>query len=157
MITKAQWDALSEKEKWDVLVALRGPDCHNSENIKYYTTAVIRATVQKIMRVGGTVNQDLKIVLVPHWGPGLRKLIPSWRDLPYAWNYRHFFEHIEGASHVLGIPMLLIDASQWFDAIEKGSNYIDSGIRMFKSLTPAESATPEGLELARFLERYLTK
>lgn len=157
MITKTQWESLSEKEKWDVQVALRGPDCHNSENIKFYTTAVIRATVSRVMRVGGTVNGDLHIILFPYWGMGIRKLIPSWRDQPFTWNYGHFFEHVELAAHVLEIPRLPIDAAAWFEAVEKGSNQIDTGIRMYKSLSKEETQTPQGLELYRFLERYLPK
>lgn len=157
VITKTQWESLSEKEKWDVQVALRGPDCHNSEHIKYYTTAVIRAAVMKVMRVGGTVNTDLKIVVVPDWSGGSRKLTPPWRELPYAWNFSHFFEHIIGASEVLGIPRLHIEAGAWFEAIEKASNYIDTGVRMYKALSQEQASRPEGLEFYRHLERYIVK
>src|SRR5438874_6578787 len=112
-LTKSKWESLSDKEQWDIKVALRGPDCHNSETIKFYTTAVIRAACMKVFRVGGTVNPDLGCVIVPSWGYGIKKIIPEWQNQPGSWNYQHFLQHIEEAAEILSIPILRAPAEAW--------------------------------------------
>lgn len=64
-LTATQWESFTPKQKWDVIVALRGPDTHNSETMKWFTTAVIRGKMRKVMRVGGMVNPDLNLIIIP--------------------------------------------------------------------------------------------
>ena len=65
MMTREQWDQLSDKGKWDIKVAMRGPDSYYGEVLKWYTTSVIRGQVREIFRVGGLVNADLQLVVLP--------------------------------------------------------------------------------------------
>lgn len=67
-IDKAFWDHLSEKQKWDSIVGLRGPDLGPSGSIKWFTTSVIRHRLSGVMRVGGQVNPDLNAIVVPIGG-----------------------------------------------------------------------------------------
>lgn len=38
----------------------------NSETVKWFTTSVIRGKMRKVMRVGGTVNTDLDLIILPN-------------------------------------------------------------------------------------------
>lgn len=65
-IDASYWAGLTEKQKWDSIVGLRGPDLGPSSTIKWFTTSVIRARLSGVMRVGGQVNPDLNAVVVPY-------------------------------------------------------------------------------------------
>ena len=129
-MNKTEWKELTPKQQWDVLVAMRGPDCHNSEPVKWVTTAVLRATMAEVMRVGGTINDDLKMVVVPanyHSSQpyavakddkaALEKIPPHLRV-----NLSHFFQHVLEAAEVLNLPMLVVPAEIWCRAYE-GANH----------------------------------
>lgn len=79
-ITQKEWDALSPKQKWDSIVGLRGPDVSPSDVIKWFTTSVIRARLSGVMRVGGQVNQDLNLVIIPSGSLIARKT--GWGSMP---------------------------------------------------------------------------
>lgn len=64
-LTQTEWEAFTPKQKWDVIVALRGPDVAGSETIKWFTTSVIRGRMRQVMRVGGQVNTDLNLIILP--------------------------------------------------------------------------------------------
>src|SRR3990167_9321895 len=50
--TKERWDLeLNDKGKWDVMVAMRGPDSNYGETLKWFTTSVIRGRCRRAFRV----------------------------------------------------------------------------------------------------------
>lgn len=137
-MNKTEWKELTPKQQWDILVAMRGPDCHNSEPIKWLTTAVLRSSMSEVMRVGGTINEDLKMVVVPaNWSAhSLLKLVepinPSTKEAlekiapPHGFFYPgHFFQHILEAASILGLPSLMVGTTLWQDAFKEGNHYIN--------------------------------
>lgn len=112
-ITKTFWEALNEKAKWDVKVALRGPDSYYGETLKWYTTSVIRGHMRKVFRVGGTVNSDLKLVILPLSSYGGN---PIKKDKT-SWNCTHFIEHVETAAVWLKIPVIHIPPTLWHEVM----------------------------------------
>lgn len=114
-LNKAEWEGLSDKARWDIQVALRGPDSYYGETIKWYTTSVIRGHVRKVMRVGGVVNEDLKVVVLPGSTRGMNT---KDRD---GWNASHFVEHIRQAATWLNIPILTIPGDMWFTLMREDS------------------------------------
>lgn len=147
-ISKDRWEGLSPKEKWDVIVALRGPDCPHSDSIKWFTTSVIRHTVSKVMRVGGLINYaGPKFVVVP---VGPLQLIKSKKKTakeaaaageslqsysyssftveptpPFAyWDYSHFFGHVMEAAMVLGLSVIQLPADEWLKAVVNGRYHL---------------------------------
>jgi len=110
MITQEFWDSLSEKGQWDIKVALRGPDSYYGETLKWFTTSVIRGYCRKIFRVGGTVNKDLKLVILPMGALHTKKSKKGW-------NHEHFVEHIQQAADWLKIPVLYIPAELWHEVM----------------------------------------
>lgn len=106
VILQKTWEELSGKGKWDVQVALRGPDAENSDTMKWFTTSVIRGACSKVMRVGGLVNDSLGFVLLPSGdGP---------RITTHGFNYHHFFTHVREAAGWLDIPVITIPATVWW-------------------------------------------
>lgn len=104
--TKEEWAQFDGKKQWDIQVALRGPDCTKPESIKWFSTAVLRGVMQKAMRVGGTVNEDLRLIILPQAGPhGALK----------CWAWSHFSEHVRIAAHWLEIPVILVPWHTWWD------------------------------------------
>jgi hypothetical protein len=91
-MTKDLWETLSGKERWDLMVAMRGPDVDNSQislRIKTLTTAVLRGVMQDVYRVGGTIGKP-KSIVVPE--DVHKSLFPG---------ALHFFGHIYDAAHIL--------------------------------------------------------
>ena len=116
-ITREQWEALSDKARWDVKVALRGPDAYNGEVLKWFTTSVIRGQVREVFRVGGLVNHDLQLVVLPS-----AELASTYKASKTSWNYKHFVEHVGTAADWLGVPKLRIEPSVWHAAMQAGSS-----------------------------------
>lgn len=108
-MTKPEWDELSGKQRWDCLVALRGPDIKRSESVKAITTAVIRHYMSPIMRVGGQVS-DLGFVVLPS-GRVFKKPVTTtasvWPDLD------HFLGHVTEAAEILSIPIVYVPPEVW--------------------------------------------
>ena len=122
-MTETKWAELTGKQQWDVQVALRGPDCQYSEPIKWLTTSVIRWACHDIMRVGGTLNEDLKCVVVPQ-DPYLLdcRIKEATTALPKLlyWSPSHFFQHVGEAAEVLGIPVYTAYNDLYIEAIMSG-------------------------------------
>ena len=92
-LTAAQWAAFTDKQRWDVITALRGPDMGGSL-LKLLTTAVIRGEVQSVLRTDGTsamVVEQPRVVLLPagYANPSMS----------------HFCGHVADAASVLGLPI----------------------------------------------------
>ena len=116
-LSKTDWEGLNDKARWDIQVALRGPDSHYGETIKWYTTSVIRGYCRKVFRVGGLVNDDLKLVVLPEdarrptTGRGTKD-----RD---SWNAAHFIEHVQAAANWIGIPIIYLPVELWFSLMQQ--------------------------------------
>ncbi|MGE3341558.1 MAG: hypothetical protein AB7J46_06715 [Candidatus Altimarinota bacterium] len=117
-LTTERWNELSDKARWDIFAAMRGPDSFYGETLKWFTTAVIRGRVRRVYRVGGTVNQKLKLVVLPDQrGCGISSYSASGKT---AWNASHFVEHIEQAAAWLGVPVLWIPEQLWHEVMNGG-------------------------------------
>ena len=120
-MTKSQWEDLSGKQRWDTLVALRGPDCQHSENIKWFSTGVLRWSLHTVIRVGGTLNQTFKHILVPSEINLTERLIRATSSLStLAWSPTHFFQHLREAADVCGINVYDIPSDVYWEAMAEG-------------------------------------
>jgi hypothetical protein len=115
-ITQEKWDKMNEKAKWDTIAALRGPDCRHSDVIKWFATSVIRGCLSGVMRVGGLVNKDLSLVVIPT-GDLPRQDNPSH---PHQWDYNHYFQHVGEAATWLGLPVVRIGAKEYLEYVNGG-------------------------------------
>lgn len=98
-ISKEKWDSFLGKQQWDVMCALRGPDCDDemSTRLKWFSTSVIRGYMRDCIRVGGAVNREDGQVTLP-----LKfSASPFW--------FSHFLSHIKDAAAVLEIPVVRKD------------------------------------------------
>jgi hypothetical protein len=148
-ITKEAWEALSPKQKWDSIVALRGPDCPSSETIKWFTSSIIRGKLSQIMRVGGTVNDDLNLIVLPN-NPYLFNYAEAERNglrKQHLWSATHFCGHIGEAAVILNIPYIEIDPALWNDTM--GLETSRAVIKLWQEMRQ-ESAKEE---LARHFKR----
>jgi hypothetical protein len=154
-MTKSKWADLTPKQQWDTLVAMRGPDAHSSEPIKWFTTAVIRGAMRSVMRVGGTVNSDCNLIIVPSkWGrtrSGEKSTIPPiWQGV----NWQHFFQHVYEAAEVLDIPRCDYPDPKWWEIMGKAiyGNQLYLPVTLAKGI---ERECPEAFEeLKRHIESY---
>ena len=152
-MTKTQWAELTGKQQWDVMVALRGPDCQHSENIKWVTTSVIRWALHTIMRVGGTLNDDLRVVVVPaSGGLGLDKPIRDQmsKDRVRSWSPSHFFQHVDEAAQVLGIPTHWVDGEVYLRAMRE-PQILHTIVRLWEAAQADEAKQDLAIELGRHL------
>lgn len=132
-MTKPQWAQLTEKQQWDTIVALRGPDSNYGETLKWFTTSVIRGQMAPIMRVGGLVNTDLKLVVLPNGGSEVGHGYEGW-------NHGHFCQHISEAAVNLGLNILWLPASDWHKVMRM-RHIAQCGEAI---ITAAEKAAAEG-------------
>jgi len=103
-MTQDHWKALTPKQKWDILVALRGPDLvgFQGSKLKWMTSAVIRGHMWSLVKpTGGSamVNSDLP-------GP----ILPTM-EMPAGWGQfdgDHFLGHIQTAAVHMGLPILWV-------------------------------------------------
>lgn len=136
-----RWEKLSPKQRWDILVALRGPD-QSSSLLKWFTSAVIRHAMQDVLvkiigkGAGGMINDSLNAVVLPEWsrvykekGVGhryeevqegdelvIKSVYIEPRYPRIAWfNMEHFVEHIGEAAQYLEIPIITIPPSAYED------------------------------------------
>lgn len=153
-LTKDFWNNLTDKARWDIMVAMRGPDSNYGETLKWYTTSVLRGRVRKIYRVGGTVNSDLKLVVLPesfHYSPSSKR----------GWNCTHFLEHIRDAATWMNLPILYINTEVWHRVMSTMS-VVNAGVTILKETKPdpkkSYSSFEEGKENnLKELERHLTE
>ena len=168
-MNKEDWKNLTPKEQWDVVVAMRGPDCHNSEPIKWLTTAVLRSAMKDTIRVGGTINDDLKVVVVPsNWSnyslyadqvkevckpPSSISGQPllSMSALFYP---GHFFQHVIEAAQILDVDQLYVDKKVWFKAFSS-ANYVTSIVEsLLEGISKQPTLHPD--PLIKILSDHLT-
>ncbi len=121
-MTKTRWAELSEKQQWDVQVALRGPDCQYSESIKWVTTSVIRWALHTIMRVGGILNEDLKLIIIPSDCWSLNKEVKHATRV-MCWSPQHFFQHVAEAAKVCEIPVVSVPNVIYIQAVSLDINW----------------------------------
>ncbi len=121
-MTKTRWAELTGKQQWDLQVALRGPDCQFSEPIKWLTTSVLRWAMHTVMRVGGTLNEDLKIIIVPDNPHKIDQDIRGrvGEERVFAWSPSHFFNHVREAAEVCSIPVFGVPNKPYFEAVGYG-------------------------------------
>lgn len=130
---KEKWKALSAKQRWDVIVALRGPDSMDGGTLKWFTNAPIRYAMQSILRPEGgsaMINEDLQMVVVPdsYWGGGIQqaltnittdslkadKLVPGF----FRFDGHHFVQHVGEAASILQLPVLMVPYQAYWDAMQ---------------------------------------
>lgn len=116
-LTKPIWDSLNDKAQWDIKAALRGPDCYNSEPIKWFTTAVIRWACKNFFRVGGLVNHEINFVVLP-----IGVVTVNLFSGKESWNYHHFIQHTSEAASWLDIPIVYVTIDSWLRAVLTQSN-----------------------------------
>ena len=118
-MTSEQWAGLHEKARWDIVVALRGPDCYFGETVKWFTSAVIRRQVEEIFHSHGLVNSDLNLVVLPRGDLPEVFYSADWKKTRTgAWNYDHFCSHIQSAAQWLNLPVLSVEAAVWYEAMQ---------------------------------------
>ena len=143
-ITREQWESMSDKAHWDVKVSLRGPDSYYGETLKWFTTSVIRGQMKDVFRVGGTVNSDLKLIILPksdHYDK------PISEDLGrFAWNADHFIEHVRQAADWIGIPVLKIPKELW-NVTMCYPNQRQSCLEILTVMKPLKKMPSEGIPL----------
>lgn len=139
-MNREHWEGLSEKGQWDIKVALRGPDSYFGETLKWFTTAVIRGQVREIFRVGGSVNSDLKLVILPK-GYTYDNSGPE-QATRFSWNASHFIEHISQAATWLGIPVLKIPRDLWNQTMQR-SSYVQAAKEILAYLQSKQAKDEE--------------
>lgn len=139
-ITKVKWEKFSGKERWDCIVALRGPDCTNPGLMKWFTTAVIRWRMSQVMRIGGMVNDALGCIIIPELA------LPITSPFSLA----HFIQHTWEAAVNLDIPILRVDLSTWEKALRPTKEKVSAGIEFYRAISKLP-LTYGGTELRRHL------
>lgn len=97
-----QWRRFTDKDRWDVMTALRGPDVRITW-LKMFTTAPIRGAVMNILRTNGTsavVISNPRLVIVPDMCPSLE-----------GFDLAHFINHINDAAHLVGLKHVVLPFS----------------------------------------------
>lgn len=149
-MTPDQWKQLTPKQQWDVTVALRGPDVSGGDAIKWLTSSVIRGHMEPIMRVGGLINRDLNLVVLPKQQGGY--IAQS------LWDYNHFSEHIREAASVLDIPIAVVSFPWWFNLVNPHMDVrtaIKSVLGEWERM-PNQASTDAIAELKRHLTQIST-
>jgi hypothetical protein len=144
-LTKEQWECFDPKAQWDITVALRGPDINSADVVKWFSTSVIRGKLRNIRRVGGMVNKDLNLVIIPSLDRALCKALG-------AFSPHHFFGHVQEAADLLEIPFTVVPSDPWLSAISLSS--------IWKSAEIFLEALPKGSskdELSRHLETFIKR
>lgn len=116
--TKEAWKKLSGKERWDVIVAMRGPDTRNEGALKWFVTGPLRAKMWPILKADGgsaLVNKDLNLIVVPTGTIGPQEMIGNLLLPPNfaLFNLDHFIQHAREAAGILGVPILYVPRQAW--------------------------------------------
>jgi hypothetical protein len=147
-MTDERWNKLSKKEQWDIKVVLRGPD-HTNTLLKLFTTAVIRAVVQPVMRVGGMVNYRAPALILPE----IRWNMTTGAKRKWGFDLRHFLSHIDEAAGILNIPKVSIPNSEWEECFQNGIDIDIFYERLLASLR--NKAVTKGIQSeSALLKRY---
>lgn len=148
-MNRDQWDALTPKGRWDIIVAQRGPDSKAGDVLKWFTTSVIRSEVGQILRAWGgsaLVNDDLKAIILPAGPPTGKKGIDGF-------DWSHFLEHIHSAATYLGLPIGHVSSELYYEAITERNLYAAAAM-MSKEFDVAESYKPF-VEFMRHRDQFL--
>ena len=143
------WQTFSAKQKWDVMVSLRGPDI-TKRWLKLITTAVIRARMRGVMkaldmRVGGAVAYTASAIILPSDNP-----YGEHFALTSPFDYNHFLYHIRDSAKVLSIPILRLPDDCYGKAINAG--LIDGAKILAKGLGRLPS--PKRLQMMDYVMDY---
>ena len=108
-MTKEKWEKLTTKAQWDIQAAFRGPDLKSSNLVKWWTTSVIRGQMKNVTRVGGLVNDNLPMVIVPQ----------DWKVVSEQGHFDsyHFLEHVMTAAQYLYIPIASLPGDWWRECV----------------------------------------
>lgn len=147
VMNKERWDHMAGKPQWDIQVALRGPDSYYGEVLKWFTTAVIRGHMRGVIRVGGSINADLKLVVLPKHSSLHSEAIERSK-----WNAAHFVEHVHLAADHIGIPVLRIPGELWhrvmqYDSQSEAAREILEFVKAKNKETPepTSESIPDGI------------
>ena len=110
-LTKEEFNAMDPKAKWDSIVGLRGPDLKHSDNLKWFTSSVIRHKLSAVMRVGGMVNTTIPFVVLPTTPTDVGEFSAT-----------HFCGHILEAAQWLNIPILYVSNKVWTKILDESVN-----------------------------------
>lgn len=175
-LSRPDWARFTPKMQWDIKVSLRGPDVDNSQMLKWFTTSVIRGKMREVTRVGGLINTDLNLVVIPISNStfnGYSRYGSPPSDLPpcscercawltkrlhkeagvLRWDCSHFFHHIQEASAILGIPCVAADPLIYREVFRTGSLSTATATVLNAIDTSYQS---EREELKRHLDNLLT-
>lgn len=141
-LTRDKWAGMIGKAQWDCQVALRGPDIAHSSLLKHFTTNVIRAELTPVMRVGGSINRAMRLVILP---ADPLSLLGN-RCTPFTPDLSHFISHVREAAMWLNIPIVAIPSDKWVEGMTRGS--ILDALRLFY---PCVGTGPEKDLLRPFL------
>lgn len=121
-MTKEKWDDLSDKARWDIMVAMRGPDLHSSDVVKWFSTSVLRGQMKDVYRVGGLVNSYLSFIILPS---------DSTIVEGAYFDSQHFCEHVQTAANWMGVGVMKIKSSTYREGVNLGH-----ALRCAKHITP---------------------
>jgi hypothetical protein len=118
-LSREEWEKFTPKMQWDIKVALRGPDLYASDTTKWFTTSIIRGKMREVCRVGGLVNDDLNLIILPsHFRPSNRPNPPVMVDADAmksdGWRRHKLMEGHQGH-----------DSCEWCQYVEKLIEYLD--------------------------------
>ncbi len=114
--SKEFWKALTSKQRWDVLTAMRGPDLKPGCGLKWFTTAVLRLVTRDVLRQDGTsaqINGQIPWVTVSPSG------LPS--GFMVGFEYKHFAQHVIDAANILKVPVVNVDHWTMMKMMSTGS------------------------------------
>jgi hypothetical protein len=143
------WKKLTPKEKWDVMVTLRGPDT-KKPLLKFITTAVIRARMREIMekldmRVGGMVAYQASAIILPNTVIAC----PVFDSI-------HFLTHIREAAEILKIYIIRVPEPIYVQVLEKslrtGAEALVTALSIYDDGRRQDPETE-----SRLMCRYLTE
>ncbi len=144
-LTPSEWDLIQGKARWDVLVALRGPDARQSDVPKWFSSSVIRGKLRDVMRVGGMINTDLNLVVLV--GSSLKGVIGGMKSIPPVaqWDAEHFCGHIQEAAEILGIPCAFLPPEMYVDVMSSPTWRVaaEKMVLLMPTLYGLESAVAE--------------
>lgn len=112
-LTKEAWKALTSKQRWDVITAMRGPDMH-SATLKWLTTSILRFMTTGVLRQEGTsamVNLHVPFILFSG--------LPS--GMSGAFDFDHFICHVRDAAQILGVPLVPVRPMEMAQLVFAGS------------------------------------
>lgn len=137
-ITDETWSGLSPKQKWDIRVAMRGPDCQ-SKLLKHFTTAILRHACREAFRVGGDIVSECPALIVPDVP---FRLTIGIGGSGFRFQASHFLGHVTEAAEILGLPKVCIPNDLWLQVFSENSNVRTSAVLLYGFLTQPYMVSP---------------